>query len=277
MFNGLACGRIGVRVGFEESVELAARFGFEGVALDTGYAMENGPEAVVRMLEEKGLQSAGWGLPMRLVGPDEDFKTGLGKLGEVAAVCARVGDLRCSTWVPSASDEMPYDDMFAYMRDRLAAIGQVFKEHNVRLGLEFLGPLTIRAGKKYEFVHTMEGMLELGRAAGTGNVSLLLDCWHLYTSGAPNDDVLNLTDDDIVSVHINDAPTGIPLEEHRDNARALPGETGVIDVPQFMEYLKQIGYTGAVIVEPFSERVKQMEPLEAIRATKESIDSVWPD
>ena len=89
--------------------------------------------------------------------------------------------------------------------------------------------------------------------------------------------MLNLTDDDIVSVHINDAPTGIPLEEHRDNARALPGETGVIDVPQFMEYLKQIGYTGAVIVEPFSERVKQMEPLEAIRATKESIDSVWPD
>lgn len=277
MYRSFGGGAIGVNVSFEEGVELAAHFGFEGISLDAGYAMESGPETVVQMLDDRSLIPGGWGLPVTLLGPEEGFRAALEKLPAVADVCSRAGGLRCATWVPPASDEMPYEETFELLRGRVQDVAGILKQYDVRFGLEFIGPQTLRAGKKHEFIHTMDGMLELCRAVGTGNVGLLLDCWHLYTSGGSMDDVLKLSDADVVVVHINDAPEGVALHEQVDNVRRLPGETGVIDVPRFLQCLKQIGYTGPVMAEPFSERLNRMEPEEAVRTAKDAIDSVWPD
>ncbi|KPK65262.1 MAG: hypothetical protein AMK73_03525 [Planctomycetes bacterium SM23_32] len=276
MFRAFEGGAIGVSVSYEEAVELAAHFAFEGICLNVAYAMENGPETVVQMLDERGLQSGGWGLPVSLLAPDTEFEQQVTALAQVAECCARVGDLRTFTWLSPASNEKPFDEMFAFIRGRLARVASVLADHDVRLGLEFIGPATLRAGRKHEFIHTMDGMLELCRAVGTGNVGLLLDCWHLYTSGGQMDDVLELGDEHVVQVHVNDAPEGVPLDEQVDNVRRLPGETGVIDVPRFLRNLDRIGYSGPVVVEPFSERVRQMENQEAVRVTKEALDAVWP-
>ena len=73
---------------------------------------------------------------------------------------------------------------FAFHRDRLRPAAQILADKGISLGLEFLGPKTLRDGKPFEFIHTIEGMLELCDAIGTGNVGLLLDAWHWYTSGA---------------------------------------------------------------------------------------------
>jgi sugar phosphate isomerase/epimerase len=228
------------------------------------------------MLYERGLQSAGWGLPVPLMAPQADFRARLAKLPEIADRCSRAGDLRCSTWVLSGSNEMTYDEMFDFLCERVAQVARVLNYNGVRLGLEFLGPKTIRNKFKHEFIYTMDGMLKLCEAVGTGNVGLLLDAWHLYTGGGNVEDVLKLTDRNVVNVHINDAPAGVALEAQVDNVRCLPGETGVTDVRRFLECLKQIGYTGPVMAEPFSDRVRKMKPDEAIRATKRAIDSVWP-
>ena len=115
--------------------------------------------------------------------------------------------------------------MFDFLVERLAPVCHVLKENDVRLGLEFIGPATARAGKRYEFIYTMDGMLEVCRAVGTGNVGLIVDSWHLYTSGGQMDDVLDLTDEEVVGVHINDAPAGVALDAQVDNVRRLPGET----------------------------------------------------
>jgi sugar phosphate isomerase/epimerase len=276
MYRAFEGGAIGVKAPYDEAVELAAHFGFEGICLNVGYLMETGPETVVQMLDERGLQSAGWGLPVSLLAPAADFKAQLAKLPEVADRCARAGDQRCFTWVLSGSNEMAYDEMFDFVCGRAAQVARILRENDVRLGLEFLGPKTIRARFKHEFIYTMDAMLDLCRAVGTGNVGLLLDSWHLYTGGGRMGDVRKLADADVVAVHINDAPAGIPLDQLVDNARCLPGETDVIDVRRFLQGLREIGYTGPVIVEPFSERVRQMKPEEAIRATKAAMDSVWP-
>jgi sugar phosphate isomerase/epimerase len=50
----------------------------------------------------------------------------------------------------------------------------------------------------------------------------------------------------------------------------------VIDLAAFMGALVALGYTGPVIVEPFSERVRRMSPNEALAATKASLDAIWP-
>ncbi len=275
MYRSLSGGPIGVSLGFEDAVEQAAHFGFEAIALNVGYAAQNSPETVVQMLEERNLKPGGWGLPVKLLGSDEEFEAGLAGLAATAETASRCGDLRTATWVPSCSDERPFDEQFELLRSRVVRVAAVLDEFDVRVGLEFLGPATIRAGKKYEFIHTMDGMLELTRNIPTGNVGLLLDCWHLYTSGGTMDDVLGLSASDVVQVHVNDAPAGIPLDEQIDSVRGLPGETGVIDCNRFLQCLEQIGYTGPVMVEPFSARVKAMDDLDAIRVTKEALDSVW--
>jgi sugar phosphate isomerase/epimerase len=276
MYKAFEGGAIGVSVSYDEAVELAAHYGFEGLYLNVGYLTENGPETVVQMLYERGLQSAGWGLPVSLMAPAADFKAQLAKLPEIADRCARAGDQRCSTWILSGSNDMQYDEMFDFLSGRIAQVARILKESDVRLGLEFLGPKTIRDKFRHAFIYTMDGMLELCEAVGTGNVGLLLDAWHLYTGGGGMEDVLKLTDHNVVNVHINDAPAGVPLEKQVDNVRCLPGETGVMDVRRFLECLQQIGYTGPVMAEPFSERVRKMKREDAIRATKDAIDSVWP-
>ena len=71
-------------------------------------------------------------------------------------------------------------------------------------------------------------MLELAAACGTGNVGLLLDAWHLYTSGGAVADMDKISNADIVNVHVNDAPTGLSMAEYNDHDRRLPTETGVL-------------------------------------------------
>jgi sugar phosphate isomerase/epimerase len=57
--------------------------------------------------------------------------------------------------------------------------------------------------------------------------------------------------------------------------RTLPGETGVIDIAGFLQALRKIGYEGPVMVEPFSERVRQLPPEEACAATAAALNKVW--
>jgi sugar phosphate isomerase/epimerase len=52
-------------------------------------------------------------------------------------------------------------------------------------------------------------------------------------------------------VHVNDARAGRGPDEQVDNERALPGDTGVIDMKAFLGAVRQAGYDGPVAAEPF--------------------------
>jgi sugar phosphate isomerase/epimerase len=277
MYSVLGTRAIGVDAAFDEAVELAAHWGFEGIAIDTEAVKKAGPESIVQMLEERNLKPGAWALPVRLISDESAFAAELEELPETAELCARAGARRCELWIPPGSDEMRRQQMFAFVRDRLRAVCAVLEEHDVRLGLEFIGPLTSRAGRRHEFIHSLEGTLELWDALESDSAGLLLDCWHLYTSGASMEAVLQLSDAQVVDVHISDAPEGVPREQQVDNVRRLPGETGVIDVPRFMECLQQIGYSGPVMAEPLGKPRDAATDMEAIRATRAALESVWPD
>jgi sugar phosphate isomerase/epimerase len=148
-------------------------------------------------------------------------------------------------------------------------------EHDCRLGLEFVGPRTLRQGHQHEFISTMDGMLDLCQDIGTGNVGLLFDSFHWYTSHGNTDDIARLSDALVVDVHINDGAAGRGPDEQVDNERALPGETGVIDLTAFLQGLQAIGYTGPVTPEPFSKKLRELSPEDAIRTTAEALLEVW--
>ena len=274
MYTCLGPGAVGIDVPFPEAAELAATHGFEGIQVDLGFLGEHGPERYAAVLEEHGLRPGSFGLPVAVDGDPDAYERDVAALPEVAEAAAAVGCRRCSTYIPSFSDERPYEANFEYFVARLERPAAVLDDHGIDLGLEFLGPATLREGHEYEFVHTVEGMLELRSAVG-GNAGLLLDCWHWYTAGGDLETLRALDRGDVVDVHVNDAPEGVPVDEQIDSERRMPGETGVIDVGPFLRRLDAIGYDGPVMVEPFSDDLPTLPPGVAAERTIASLERAF--
>jgi len=274
MYAALSPGMIGVNVPFEQTARLAAAAGFKGLAVDIGAAAHD-PDGVRRVLESGKLRPAAWGLPVEFRQSEDTYREGLARLPELAKAAKQIGALRCSTWILPFSDTLTFQQNFQLHRTRLRPCAEVLAEHGCHLGLEFVGPKTLRDGRAHEFIHTQEGMLELCQAIGTGNLGLLFDSFHWYTSYGSREDIHKLSDALIVDVHINDAVQDRGPDEQIDNDRRLPGDTGVINLIAFLQGLKEIGYTGPVTPEPFLPKLREMPPEDAIRTTAEALLKVW--
>jgi len=186
-----------------------------------------------------------------------------------------MGCFRAFTWLTPFSDTLSYEENFKLHAKRLGTVAEVLAEHDCFLGLEFVGPKTSRISHKYEFIHTMDGIFELREAMKAKNVGLLLDCWHWYTSHGTVDQLRKLRKEDVVYVHVNDAPFGVLVDELIDWKRQLPGESGVIDITGFLKALKHIRYEGPVTPEPFEENLKKLPLGEAVLKVSKALDKVW--
>ena len=279
MFKGLSPGAIGVRAGtLDEALVAAKTGGFGGVEFNpseiAGLIDSQSAEAVQARFTEAGIKPAGWGLPVDWRGSEEKWQEGLGELPRLAQAAAAIGGTRVSTWVMPCSNARPFEENYRFHVARFAPIAQILGDHGVSLGLEFIGPKTLWASQEHAFVHTLPEMLALGRDIGP-NVGLLLDCWHWYTSHGTIDDLKALTPAQVVYVHVNDAPAGIPIDEQRDNTRALPGATGVIDIAGFLQALKGIGYDGPVVPEPFVDLGGLPSDEARLKTVGAAMDDIW--
>lgn len=279
MLKNLNLGMIGVKATLRESIEWAHRFGFRSVDFSITEALELaetvGVDGVRSLFEDADIFPGSWGFPVNFREGESAWRDGLMALPAQAEFALELGCTRTSTWIFPASNERTFNENFAFHVDRLGPAAQILADYGCRLGLEFVGPKTLRSGHTHNFIHTMDGMLAMCAAMGTGNVGLLLDLFHLYTCHGSFDDVRRLHRDDIVTVHINDALPNLGPDEQIDNQRALPGETGVMDVAGFLQAIRDIHYEGPVTSEPFSQRLREMPADEAVRATSAAMDQVW--
>ena len=278
MFKNLCAGAIGVGGSTLEVAALARKTGFGGMDLNAGEAatlLELGQLDLLQPLYETcGLTPGGFGLPVEFRRDEETFQKSLAGLPRLAKAAAAMGCFRCPTWILPFSNDLPFAENFETHRRRLNACADILSDHGVWLGLEFVGPKTMRVGKKHEFIWNMTGMLDLADAIGTGNVGLLLACWPWYTSGGTAADILKLNPQQIVYTHVNDAPAGVDVDAQVDNVRRMPGETGVIDIAGFLGALAKIGYDGPVTAEPFDPTLKELPPVEACRLTSVALDKI---
>ena len=275
MYTSFGPGAIGIDLPLPEAAALAARHGFDAIQVDQAFLTEHGPARWNEVLESNGLRAGSAGLPVPVHGEDEAFEDALEALPDHAARIAATGCRRCSTYILPFSDERPYDAQFDHLVARLSPVVEVLAAHDIRLGLEFVGPETSREGHAYPFIYDIEGMLELCAAIDATHTGLLLDCWHWYTSGDTVETLSALSAEEVIDVHINDAPDHIPRESVIDSERELPGATGVIDIEAFLTALDRMGYDGPVMVEPFSDELEALSPEAATARTMESIETVW--
>ncbi len=279
MYKTLNAGAIGIRNhSLEASLSLARQTGFAGLDFSiqeaARLAKDKGINRVKQLFAEYGIQPGAWAPPVNWQG--DSWREDLDNLPQFADVAAELGALRASTWCPPSSAEREFEANFSWHVERLGAIAQVLKPYGIRFGIEFIGPQSLRPPDRHAFIYTMEGMMELARAIDAGNVGLLLDAWHLHTSGGAVDDLDKISEQDIVNVHVNDAPVGLSLAEYDDHDRRLPMETGVLPLADFMHKLVELGYDGPVTPEPFSKRVNAIEdPLEAAQLTADYMNRLW--
>jgi len=279
MFSSLNTGAIGIRGhSLQQTMALAQRCGYGGVDFDIREAAQLADRHGVAWLRERFAQHAlrpgSWGLPVDWQG--DDWEADLEQLPALAQVAQELNALRTTTWCPPHSPLRAFDENFEWHRVRYTRIAETLLPFGIRFGIEFIGPKSFPPPGDHLFIQDMPGMLRLCEAVGTGNVGLLLDAWHVHTSGGRMSDLEALGDGLVVAVHVNDAPVGLTLATYDDHDRRLPTETGVIDLTGFMQRLAALGYDGPVTCEPFSARVNAIEdPLEAAQLVARHMRRMW--
>lgn len=277
-YKNLGHGHIGVRANQQEALEYAVKFGFEGITPSVGEFESRSASEIrdwVDTMKSKGVRYGASGLPVEFRRDQDRFSAELAQLPKRGAVLKQLGVTRVATWILPGHAELTYLENFKQHEMRLREAAKVLNDQGIRLGLEFVGPRTSRARNRYPFICSQKGMMELVDAIGTPNTGLLMDSWHWYTSHGTVDELLTLSNKDIVHVHVNDAPTGIPVDEQVDNRRALPVTTGVIDMKGFINALAKIGYDGPVECEPFDQQLRQMDAETALEKTSAALTRVW--
>jgi sugar phosphate isomerase/epimerase len=274
----LVCGNLGVSARLPEAIALARRHGFESVAPDSGYltSLSTSQRAELQHeLKAKGLIWGAAGLAVDFRGPGTTFRNGLKGLPSAAAALHESGASRMGTWISPAHGTLTYLANFKQHTARLREVASVLGDHGVRLGLEYVGPKTSWTAATYPFIHTLAEMRELIAAIDKPNVGLVVDSWHWYTAHETEADLLGLKGSGVICCDLNDAPSGIPIDEQRDLVRDLPCATGVIDLKTFLNALAKIGYDGPIRAEPFKAELRRMPAEEAVAMTAKSMKKAF--
>ncbi len=257
-----------------ELAPIAARYGIEALSVPTEILKdENKAREACAIMNEYGLK---WGLlPMPADFyhwnlDDAAFDEALKELSLRAAAAEKLGITHAYNHVWSCSPR-EFDESFEWHVKRVRAISKILADHGVQYGLEFLGPHEIRKWNKYEFVHSLSGVLAIADAAD-GIAGVAFDTYHWYCSGACPDDLLLMQQhtDRLVAVHLNDAVAGVPIEEQRDMQRRLPMESGVIDSRAILARFNAHPNNALYMIEPFEPNRTRFHAMSAEEAVSEA-------
>jgi sugar phosphate isomerase/epimerase len=277
-FKNFAPGHIGVKANQQQALEYAVKYGFGGIAPGEGeFANKSAAEIGewVALMKQKGIRYGAAGLPVEFRRDEAQFQKDMAQLPKRAGLLKQLGVTRMATWILPGHNELTYLQHFKILETRFREAAKVLKDNDLRLGLEFVGPHTSRERFRFPFACTQVDMMELVEAIGTGNVGLLLDSWHWYTSHGTVAELERLSNKDIVHVHVNDAPAGVAVDQQMDNRRKLPVTTNVIDLKGFINILGKIGYDGPVECEPFDQELRKMDQAAIVQTTAESLNRLW--
>ena len=128
------------RVPWPQFAELASKVGFPGVDVMLDPAMKAGVDATNKLLRNLKVRPSIINAPVEFRKDDAAFKASLPKLDAAAPFAAAIDCPRMMTYIMPSS-ETPKDELRRIYKQRFTECGRILAKSNVRLGLEFLGPL----------------------------------------------------------------------------------------------------------------------------------------
>lgn len=277
MFKSLMADMIAIETDPMGTVDLARRHGFVGVDLrldkQERRIREIGAANLKRAIGDAGLRPGYCSiLPGKISCDENTWREGLRRVPALARLAEQLGYTRTATVVLPFDDEMPFDAFFDLHVERVMEAAPVLADHGLSLALEYVSPVTRRAGHKHPFIHDLAGMRQLCRATDHTNVGLLLDSFHWHCAGETVRDIEALSEDEVVVVHVNDLVAERPIGAQVVTERALPCETGLIDLTGFMGALDKIGYGGPITSEPTNPKWAATDPEQATAELSRSMD-----
>ncbi|OEK00990.1 hypothetical protein BFP97_05460 [Roseivirga sp. 4D4] len=263
-------GSIGVQLSQQALLDSAIAYGFEAIVPLTDQLATMRDRGLDTFLEKMKENNITWGtanLPVQFRESAPDFRSDFSRLNEAAYALELSGAKRMSTWIMPTHDKLTYRQNFDRHTRRLKEVAQLLANHDIMLGLEYVGPKTLMSRDKFSFIRTMTELQELIDAINEPNVGFQLDAFHWYCAGESDQDILGLDPKSIVTVDLNDAKAGRTAAEQLDWERELPSATGVIDIEKFLIALLEIGYDGPVRAEPFNQELNSLDNEAALQKT----------
>ena len=260
MYRSLNTTYLGFEIDIETTVQLACEGGFRGVDLSQKQALDmqrDGRAEEIRAIFATNSVLPGYFTltPRNFSVSDSDWERDIERLPELCASVSSVGFRRTLIVMLPFDESLNFSANFDRHQRRIRRMADILQPFGIRLGLEYIAPLTRRKEFRHQFIHDMDGALSLREAVDRPNVGLFLDCFHWYCARENESDLLALDSSSVVGVHINDAVVGRSIDEQMAFERKLPGATGKIDLATFLGALKRIGYDGPVTCEPWSEEL----------------------
>ena len=260
----------------EEMLSLAKRYEFPGVDASFGavrdLVAETSAAAVRDLFAAHRTAPAFMGLVgAGIFASDAEFAQSLDAFAANCAIAASVGCRRTGTYFANRMP-LPAAEAGRILRERTKALAQLAEPHGIAIGLEFLGLRTFRLDEPHAFIDNIPDTIALLRETGRPNVGLILDSYHYFTSGGDLGQIRSLRAEDIVHLHVNDAPHD-DLMRLEDPDRVLPGK-GVIDLAGWFKAVAATGYDGYVAIEIFDDAFRNQKRDVAVRIAREALDGV---
>ena len=279
MFKNLDVSVLGIADHQSETIEQALTYGFGSMDLDivdlANRVKLRGMPFARRLIDSSKIGLGTFPLPFELESDQDIFKKNLADLADWASIAAEVGCSRCTVTVQPAGDRLPYHENFSFHRDRVAEICEVLQPHGICLGTGFRAAANLRRDKAFQFIHDLEAISLLAKMANSPNSGIDLDVWNLLVAGGSVDTLRSISVEQIVAVHLADAPADIPLESLTEESRLLPDPDGRFGIPAMLVALAEMGYEGPVSVRPHRSALPSTRSDSMTQALGKSLDSVW--
>jgi sugar phosphate isomerase/epimerase len=260
----------GVDVKWPMGLQIANQAGFDAVDIELREIPQSEWDQARNRLESLGIKAGVAPLPVEFRADDASYERDLDRFPEIVHLAKSLGIAVMTRALPPSSD-LPMDEISLVMRRRLLPVVEILERHEMRLALEFIGPLHMRRARRHEVFWRMGDTLDFIESLGP-SVGLLLDSWHWHHVGATKQDIVD-AGNRVINVQVADAADLSP-DSVRDNERLLPGQ-GVIDLPEFLAGLRSIDYHGLVTPEVFGYQGNPEDPIDSARAALRATRDVF--
>ncbi|MEV6335703.1 TIM barrel protein [Nocardia vinacea] len=247
----------------EDKLGASAAAGFDGIELFENdlIASRLSPEQVRERCAELGL-SIDLYQPFRDFegAPPEVFEANLRRAEHKFDVMAALGVdtvLVCSSVAPGTIDD---DDLAA---DQLRVLAEHASERGFRIAYEALA--------WGAHVNTWNHSWRIVQKAGHRALGLCLDSFHILSRASDPAGIADVPGEKLFFLQLADAPhLTMDVLQWSRHYRLFPGQ-GAFDLPTFLGYVLDAGYTGPLSLEVFNDVFRQADPARTARDAMRSL------